>query len=131
RRVLLQRADPLEWNGGTDDRPVALAVEVDGGWEQGGVLPQGQGGRSGREQGPLTEEVDLHSPTLDVAVAEEGDDAVCSQGAKDSHSGPGVERDDAQAGVAAEVQEPLEQLLRFQHLGDDGKRADVVDQPRA
>ncbi len=79
-----QRALPGEVDGRLDDGAVvAPRTAVDGPGHEPGTRAQGEGGGTGRHGRLLTEELDVHTGSLDVPVAQQPDEAAPSEFGQD------------------------------------------------
>ncbi len=111
-----------------DARPPAIAVEPEGGGQQRSPGLHGQRGRASHHPRLLPEELHLDAAAGDVPVRDQADQAPGPQ-SLGQHAKPAVPaagREYLHAEPFTELQEPLEQGLRLEPLGDRGERADAA-----
>src|SRR3546814_2440177 len=82
-------------------------------------------GRTARQRGALTEELDLDAATAEVAVAQERQRVVLLEGAARRGAGRGPEGHDVEAEGSAQTGEPLEELGRLELLHHHRDRYDL------
>src|SRR5205814_2786334 len=80
---------------------------------------------------PLAEELDLDAVALEVAVADESDELVALEGPEHGGAGLRAVRHDGEAELAAELDEPLEQLGRLERLHHHRRREAGGGEPGA
>ena len=86
-------------------------------------------GRPRGQRGPLAEEVDFWSATLQITIGQQTDHVVVAQCSHHCLAGVGAERHHVHAEIRAKVDEPVEQLGRLDLLDDDGDLVALVDDP--
>ena len=89
---------------------------VDGDRQQHGACPQGEGGRTGGQRGPFSEELDLDAGSPDVAVTGKADGTVLPQHRHGLGTGAGTQADDLHSQGVPQASVPLEQFGRLERL---------------
>ena len=115
--------------------PGVVTVDTTGEVHRGGqdrsAGAQRQGRRAGRHRGALAEELDLGSTALEIAVSEQADHVVVTEGPHHGGPGPGAERHDVHPERRAQLDEPLEEFRRVDLLDDHRDLMALLGDPAA